>query len=565
MKLSNKKFSGSVAARILWIWTFVLLLLPNICLLFTERVPAGEPWARISASFGFLLVPAAAYVALMTISRNVGKTVWTVFPLVFFSAFQMVLLDLFGCSVIAVDMWLNLVTTNASEAGELLGSMLPALMFVTMFYIPPLVMSVFAWRHDWRIGRNFVRNARLAACACGGIGLLLLCVVLVTQPRVKVRNDMYPVNVVYNACLAVERFEQTRNYKLTSAGFKFDARALRADSIGETYILVIGETARSDHFQLFGYEKETTPMLMGRRGLTGFRNTLSESNTTHKSVPMLLSHLDARTFGDSVYRVKGVAEAFREAGFRTAFFSNQQRNGSFIDFFGEQADTCVFLRDNFSGPAAHGPKDKDLLALVDSELHNVKARKRLVILHTYGSHFRYDDRYPASEEVFCVDGELEVSPHCRERLVAAYDNTIHYTASFLDMLINRLEADSTNCISGLVYASDHGEDIYDDGTGRFLHASPLPTVYQVGVPMLVWVSDRFRHMNPAMAGAVAENAEKGVSSTRSVFHTLLHMAGVEALPLDTTQSLLSRGYKAPQPQLYVNDHNRAVLLDEIMR
>ncbi len=74
MKLSNKKFSGSVAARILWIWTFVLLLLPNICLLFTERVPAGEPWARISASFGFLLVPAAAYVALMTISRNVGKT-----------------------------------------------------------------------------------------------------------------------------------------------------------------------------------------------------------------------------------------------------------------------------------------------------------------------------------------------------------------------------------------------------------------------------------------------------------------------------------------------------------
>ncbi|THG43851.1 DUF1705 domain-containing protein, partial [Muribaculum caecicola] len=134
MKLSNKKFSGSVAARILWLWTFVLLLLPNICLLFTERVPAGEPWARISASFGFLLVPAAAYVALMTISRNVGKTVWTVFPLVFFSAFQMVLLDLFGCSVIAVDMWLNLVTTNASEAGELLGSMLPAIMFVAMFY-----------------------------------------------------------------------------------------------------------------------------------------------------------------------------------------------------------------------------------------------------------------------------------------------------------------------------------------------------------------------------------------------------------------------------------------------
>lgn len=563
MKLFNRIFSGNAAARILWIWTFALLLLPNVCLLFTERI-AAEPWARVPAALGFLLVPAAVYLLLMTVFRNVGKTVWLVFLLIFFSAFQMVLLDLFGCSVIAVDMWLNLVTTNASEVGELLGSMLAALTFVAVFYVPPLVLSVPAWRRDRRIGEGFVRSARRAAYVCGAVGAVLLCVVLATQPRVKVRNDMYPVNVVYNACLAVERIGQTRNYESTSAGYRFDARSTRADSIGETYILVVGETSRSNNFQLFGYERPTTPMLMGRRGLTGFANTLSESNTTHKSVPMLMSHLDARTFGDSVFRVKGIAEVFREAGFRTAFFSNQQRNGSFIDFFGEQADTCVFLRDNFSGPASDAPKDKELLALVDEELRNGKARKRLVILHTYGSHFRYDDRYPADEEVFAVGGELEVSRGCRDRLMAAYDNTIHYTASFLDELMTRLEADSAN-IAGVVYTSDHGEDIYDDGTGRFLHASPIPTIYQVSVPMIVWVSDGFSAMNPDMAAAASANADAWVSSTRSVFHTLLHMAGVHAAPLDITQSLLSHGYKEPQPQMYVNDHNRAVQLDEIVR
>ncbi len=558
-----KSLTGTSARAVgLWAWVLLLLLLPNLFLMFTERLPA-QPWAIVAGALAFMLVPASVYLLLTTMTRNIGKNVWIVGVLLLLSAFQMVLLYLFGRSVIAVDMWLNLVIGNASEASELIEGLLIAIIVVLLVYIPPFVFAVVGWRKKWLLPEAFVRSVRRTAYWIGIVGIIVMKVVLITQPRVKIHNDMYPVNVAYNAVLAVERIKQTRDYHKTSESFSYNATAARNDSLPETYILVVGETARADHFQLFGYERPTTPMLIGRLGLIGFSDTKSESNTTYKSVPMLLSHLDARTFGDSVFRVKSIASAFGDAGFRTAYFSTQQRTGSFIDFFAQQADTCVFLSDNFKPGSRKTPKDKELLALVDNEIKNNPSKKKLIILHTYGSHFRYNDRYPSEEAVFPVGGELEASPKYRDRLVAAYDNTIYYTASLLDSLINRLDAEGN--VAGLLYVSDHGEDIYDDESKRFLHSSPMPSVHQVSVPLIMWMSEPFIEMNPAMHSAARANSVAAVSSSRSVFHTLLQMAGIEAMQLDTTQSLLSPAYREPIPRLYLNDHNSPVELEEMLR
>lgn len=94
-------------------WYAVLALaVPNVALCFTESLP-------LNASLANILLPVSVYTALMCISRKPGKMVWWLFPLVFFGAFQIVLLYLFGKGVIAVDMFLNLVTTNPGEAMEL--------------------------------------------------------------------------------------------------------------------------------------------------------------------------------------------------------------------------------------------------------------------------------------------------------------------------------------------------------------------------------------------------------------------------------------------------------------
>ena len=143
--------------------------------------------------------------------------------------------------------------------------------------------------------------------------------------------------------MAFGRQTASVEYKETSKDFRFYAKCSFEDKEPETLVLVIGETARADNFQLYGYGRETNPLLSKTDGLSVFRHVLSQSNTTHKSVPMLLAAASAENHA-RLYREKSLITAFREAGFHTSFISNQQPNHSFIDFLGEQADDCLFLR-----------------------------------------------------------------------------------------------------------------------------------------------------------------------------------------------------------------------------
>src|SRR6185295_11610795 len=55
-------------------------------------------------------------------------------------------------------------------------------------------------------------------------------------------------------------------------------------------VLVVGETARSDHFALNGYPRDTTPELAAR-GVLSFRNVWSCGTNTLASVPCMFSSL----------------------------------------------------------------------------------------------------------------------------------------------------------------------------------------------------------------------------------------------------------------------------------
>lgn len=92
-------------------WFFIgINLIPSICLVFTE------PFS-ITGKLVLLLFPLGLYLLFFSLSKDTGLIQLVLFPLLFLHAFQLVLFYLFGESVIAVDMFLNLATTNASEAG----------------------------------------------------------------------------------------------------------------------------------------------------------------------------------------------------------------------------------------------------------------------------------------------------------------------------------------------------------------------------------------------------------------------------------------------------------------
>lgn len=503
--------------KIIYWYAVIALTVPNVALCFTEHL---STWAALANT----VLPFGVYMALMSISRKPGKMVWWLFPIIFFAAFQIVLLYLFGKGVIAVDMFLNLVTTNPGEAMELLDNLIPGVASVFILYLPLLILGVVSIRSKKApvLSDGFRKRCRqwAAGIAVVGCGCMAMAYLSDTQhdkgehdvtseehhsPQYSVLNDLYPVNVFYNLYLAVKRNNASIHYKEASARFRFDARPSHPEDSCEVYVMVIGETARAMNFSLYGYQRDTNPRLSKTPGLVTFSDVTTQSNTTHKSVPMLLSQASASDF-ERLFHEKGILQAFREAGFHTVFLSNQRPNHSFIDFLGEQADQWLFLKTGDANPAgrelAEAPGkdgnyyDADLLPILDKILGR-KRKKEFIVLHTYGSHFNYMDRYPRQMAHFQPDTHCEAKKENRPDLINAYDNTIRYTDLVLSGVIERLRAHGG--MSAMLYTSDHGENIFDDNHKLFLHASPRASEYELHVPFLVWTSQSFQHQEPAVA------------------------------------------------------------------
>lgn len=530
---------------------FVLVLtIPNFFLFYTEQLPLLSKICNI-------VLPAAAYWLLMSGVRKPGIMLWILFPFLFLGAFQLVLLYLFGESIIAVDMFLNLTTTNSGEALELLDKLLPSVVGVSLLYLPTLALGVVSICLKEKLPQPFLqKNRRWAAISLGG-GILLLVLCYATNRQCRLQTDLYPANVCYNIALAVERDNQSRRYFGTSDGFSFKAVPTHDQDTKEIYLLVVGETGRAMNWSLYGYDRNTNPKLSGIDGLCVFRDVLTQSNATHKSVPILLSAASAENY-DCLYRQKGIISAFREVGFYTAFYSNQLPNHSFIDFLGGEADESSFIREQADPNAALDPHDDKLLARV-SNLLKKDHRKLLVVLHTYGSHFNYRERYPDSLAVFKPDNVEGAKPKYRKELINAYDNTIVYTDRLLAQLISLLR--QSEAMSSLLYTSDHGEDIFDDRRGLFLHASPVPTYYQLHVPFIIWMSSEYRNNHPELYTAAQDHQNKAFTSN-VLFHTLLNLGGIDTPHRNDSLSVVSTQF-TEMPRFYLNDHNRPRPIDRI--
>ena len=289
-----------------------------------------------------------------------------------------------------------------------------------------------------------------------------------------------------------------------------------------------------------------------------YRDALTMSNTTHKSVPTLMSSAGCEAY-DSLYYRKGIITAFNEVGYKTAFYSNQQRNHSFIDAFGSEAQEVEFLKDKVSLMELRSENfDDDLIDCVKKRLEKYDGGKLFIVVHMYGSHFNYKDRYPRNEAYFKPDNVISAERVYRRELINAYDNTVRNTDKVLAAIIR--EVDAKGVSSAVVFTSDHGEDIFDDSRGRFLHASPIPTYYQLRVPLLVWTSQTFVSQHPDAVAQLKAHAQVPVSTNMVVFHTLLDLSGVNSPYKKNSLALSNKEFKGHK-RLYINDHNEYRSLD----
>ena len=518
------------------------LMIPIIILAITENNPF---WMTVST----ILLPFGFYTFFAALSSNSGQMVLWGFPFIFFSAFQIAISYLFGNSVVATDMFLNLKTTNPGEAGELLGNIYPAVIAVCAIYLPILALGVIQIRRG-KIVKGWLRRKMIVV---GSASFIIGCFTLIFgcwgNIRHTLRDELFPVNVAYNLGLAISESNKIDNFEETSQEFLYNATHECLADTREVYVMVIGEAARAANWQLFGYGRETNPLLTKRNEISLFKHVTTQSNTTHKSVPMILSSIHTSEH-DELYRRPGIAAIFNEAGFTTYFISNQKPQGAMIDKLANDATHLIYLE--------NAKYDIELVGKMQEVLAQERSQHILIILHTYGSHFSYHQRYPREYAHYMPDDDVAISGKNIEMIRNAYDNSILYTDYVLNEVISTLESMPEVC-TGLFYCADHGEDLFDTSKKSFLHASPMVTYYQLHIASFAWLSSTYRHVYAAKAKAASHNTY-APATTYSVFHTVADMASIDSPYINRKASLMSDEFDFQATRYYLDDHNNAVEL-----
>ena len=279
------------------------------------------------------------------------------------------------------------------------------------------------------------------------------------------------------------------------------------DNQKSVVILVIGESARSENFSLYGYPKNTNPLLSKTPNVSHF-NATSDATYTTAGVKSIVEHENT----DELYEIlpnylyrNNVDVIWRTTnwGEPPVHIKNYQNREALMPNC--KGDDC-----DYDGILLSGLKEQILAS---------KKNKILIVLHTSTSHGpTYSKKYPAQFEIFKpVCNSVELGNCSHTELVNAYDNTIVYTDYLLANVIKDLKQ-LQEYKSAMIFVSDHGESLGENNL--YMHGLPrsIAPKQQYEIPFIVWTSDNSaRQMKP-----------NKILTQNYVFHSVLNFLNIQS-------------------------------------
>lgn len=342
-----------------------------------------------------------------------------------------------------------------------------------------------------------------------------------------IRDQVLPLNVVRHTHGYLKGLYSTRQQPLRAIGM--DAQRAPGPR-RKLVILVVGETARSQNFQLNGYPRATNPRLSRKEGVISFNDVSSCGTATAISVPCMFSQMTRGQYDDvRAATEENVLDILQRTGISVLWRNN---NNGGCKGVCERVPTedmpalkvagqCV----NADGTCYDGVLLHQLGARIDAINGDA-----LIVLHQLGSHGpTYFERYPAASRAFSPTCDSNQIQHCsNEALVNTYDNTLVHTDHLLGKAIDLLQGYADQGDVALIYVSDHGESLGE--RGMYLHGTPyfIAPREQTQVPMVMWFSTEFSHNAGLDLACMRGNALHRAYSHDNVFHSLLGLFGVSS-------------------------------------
>ncbi len=423
------------------------------------------------------------------------------------------------------DMIHNILHTDRDESAELVtASLLPTLLLLGV------LPSLFVWRVRLR-RRSWLRSLSIRlACialavfvAAGATLVSFQGVSSLMRNHRELRHLITPGNFIVSlARVAVEGTARPKGPK-KPVGLHAAVVGRPPGARPRLLVVVVGETVRAQNWGLNGYARQTTPAL-ARIDPVNFSDVASCGSNTEVSLPCMFSPYGRRDYDKALIEgSESVLHVLEHAGIPTRWVDNQSGCKGVCD------DLSHTSWAHASDPVLCDGKrclDGILAQGLDAATEGLQG-DAVVVLHELGNHGpAYYARYPDDARVYTPDCRSEELAHCsREQIVNSYDNAIRYTDSVLANLIARLQADTTRD-TALIYVSDHGESLGEDGV--YLHGLPYSIAprTQVRVPMVMWLSPGMQASRGVDVDCLRAGSSRPVSHD-NLFSTILGLMQVQ--------------------------------------
>ena len=290
-------------------------------------------------------------------------------------------------------------------------------------------------------------------------------------------------------------------------------------------VLVLGETARADHFQLNGYGRATNPLL-SQLPVVSFRQVSSCGTATAHSVPCMFSELDQAHFdGDLAKNSENVLDVLQRTGVIVKWLDNNSGCKRVCD----RVPSLMLFEDKTNPLCEQGQcQDAILLEALARELAEPLTQDKIIVLHQLGSHGpEYFRRSTEQQKHFlpeCTDKQIQFCD--TQSLRNAYDNSLIATDELLANVIRSLQQQH-DYQAAMLYISDHGESLGENGT--YLHGLPywIAPQAQKHVPMIWWMSEEFEQKQGLSRDCIRDARDTQLSHDY-LFHSLLGSFAVES-------------------------------------
>ena len=533
-----------------WLWQRPQLRVESLALLisvwftavcnplFWTAITAGRPFAQ-GSTWLFIVAVSVTVIALHFILVVVLLNRWTAKPLLvlLIAATAMAAYYMRQYHVyLDPSMLRNVLKTDSREASELFSwSMLLPL---AMYALPPLLLV-------WRV--RLIRRPWLRATGFRLVTLLLAVIAMGASTL-----------LVYKDFSSLMRREKEVRYLMTPGNYLYSlARALSADAAaasqprevvgadavlsaaGKTrakpvlLVVVVGETARAANWGLSGYKRQTTPEL-AVQGVINFAEVTSCGTSTEVSVPCVFSPYGRHNYDED--RIRGsesLLNVLARAGYRVVWLDNQSGCKGVCDGLESWRPDVKTAPDFCTGDSCF---DEALLAgakTVLADMPDGTPQNTVLVMHQLGNHGpAYSKRYPDAYRKFTPACENPDLGRCTsEEIVNAYDNALLYTDHMLAQTIAFLKAQAPKYDSAMIYFSDHGESLGENGL--FLHGIPYSIApdTQTHVPMVMWFSPGFVADDGLSTDCLRQRAQQPASHD-NLFHTVLSLLDVQTKVLD---------------------------------